>query len=75
MSSSSGIANNPGTSPEFFVDAGEAARFLKINRRTLLHWARAGVLPAHPLGTGSRKTWRFLLSELTHWLRAQVTVN
>jgi len=60
---------------EFFVDADEAARFLKINRRTLLHWARQGVLPAHPLGRGSRKTWRFLVSELGDWLRAQVAVS
>ena len=60
---------------EFFVDADEAALFLKINRRTLLQWARQGVLPAHPLGRGSRKTWRFLVSELSHWLRAQVTAS
>jgi excisionase family DNA binding protein len=60
---------------ECFVDADEAAKFLKINRRTLLHWARQGGLPAHPLGRGSRKTWRFLVSELTNWVRARVMVN
>ena len=75
MSSSDLTPMQSGIVSEFFVDADEAARFLKVNRRTLLHWARQRVLPAHPLGRGSRKTWRFLLSELDHWLRAQVTVN
>jgi excisionase family DNA binding protein len=73
--SSSGQFEQLSVASEFFVDADEAARFLKINRRTLLHWARQGVLPAHPLGLGSRKTWRFLVSELGQWLRAQVTVG
>lgn len=57
--------------PEFFVDADEAARFLSINRRTVLQWARSNILPAYPLGRGTRKTWRFLTSELAGWLRAQ----
>lgn len=57
------------------VDADEAAKFLKINRRTLLQWARQGALPAYPLGHGSRKTWRFLVSELAQWLRTRSTVN
>ncbi len=66
---------HPTIPSEVFVDAGEAARFLKVNRRTLLQWSRQGVLPAHPLSGGSRKTWRFLLSELASWLRAQGAVN
>ena len=57
---------------EYFVDADEAARFLKINPRTLLQMARNGSVPAHPLGDGARKTWRFLLSELAEWLRRRV---
>ncbi len=56
---------------EFFIDADEAARFLKINRRTVLQWARSSILPAYPLGRGTRKTWRFLTSELADWLRGQ----
>jgi excisionase family DNA binding protein len=59
---------------EYFVDADEAARFLKIDRRTVLEWARLGRVPAHPLDPSSqRKDWRFLLSELDAWLRSQVT--
>jgi excisionase family DNA binding protein len=62
----------PQTTREYFVDATEAARFLGLNRRTLLKMAREGVVPAHPLGEGARKMWRFLLSELDEWLRMRV---
>jgi hypothetical protein len=34
--------------------------------------AREGRIPAHPFGTGSRKRWYFLISELAEHLRAQV---
>ncbi|HYD16535.1 MAG TPA: helix-turn-helix domain-containing protein [Candidatus Nanoarchaeia archaeon] len=54
---------------EYFVTAQEAAKFLQINPRTLLHMARNGSVPAYPLGDGIRKTWRFLLSDLAEWLR------
>ena len=58
---------------EYFVDADEAARFLKLDRRTVLQWARDGRIPAHPLDPrAARKDWRFLLSELDTWLRSQV---
>jgi hypothetical protein len=30
----------------------------------VLEMARAGEIPAHPIGRGKRKTWRFRLSEL-----------
>ena len=49
---------------ERFVDADEAARFLSLTRRRLLDLARAGQLPAHPIGLGARRVWRFRLSEL-----------
>lgn len=49
---------------ESFVDADRAAEFLVITRRRLLELARAGAIPAHPLGSGRRKTWRFRLSEI-----------
>jgi hypothetical protein len=29
-----------------------------------LQMARTGEIPAHPIGTGPRRTWRFRLSEL-----------
>jgi excisionase family DNA binding protein len=54
--------------PEYYVDAGEAAKFLRLHRRTVLQMARTGVLPAHPLGEGTRKLWRFRLSELDEWM-------
>jgi excisionase family DNA binding protein len=58
--------------PEYYVDAGEAAKFLRICRRAALQMAREGVIPAHPLGNGKRKQWRFLLSELDEWMRGRV---
>ena len=50
--------------PEPFVDATEVAQFLSIARRQVLELARAGELPAHPIGRGRRRTWRFKLSEV-----------
>jgi hypothetical protein len=38
----------PGRTPEYYVDAEEAAKFLDIHRRTVLHMARDGIIPAHP---------------------------
>ena len=58
---------------EYFVDADKAAEFLGVDRRTVIRWAREGHIPAHPLRPeAERKEWRFLLSELDEWLRAQV---
>jgi excisionase family DNA binding protein len=53
--------------PEFehFVNANEAAQFLAVTRRRILDLARRGQLPAHPIGTGARRVWRFRLSELS----------
>ena len=58
--------------PEHYVDSDEAADFLKLNPRTVQRLAREGTIPAHPLGERSRKTWRFLFSELDEWMRAKV---
>ena len=49
---------------EGFVDADEAGKFLSLNRRRILELARAGKLPGHPIGDGTRRVWRFRLSEL-----------
>jgi hypothetical protein len=49
---------------ECFVDADEAGKFLSLNRRRILELARAGKLPAHPIGDGARRVWRFRLSEI-----------
>jgi excisionase family DNA binding protein len=50
--------------PEAFVDADQAAKFLSLTRRRILELARAGKLPGHPIGDGARRVWRFRLSEL-----------
>ena len=54
----------PEVLPEPFVDAERAAEFLGIRPRRLLEMARAGELPAYPLGNGARRTWRFRLTEI-----------
>jgi excisionase family DNA binding protein len=48
-----------------------AAEFLGLEEKTITRWARQGYLPAHPLGEGKRKFWRFLEAELTEWLAAK----
>jgi hypothetical protein len=50
------------------VDAQVASAFLSITRKYLLKLSRLGLVPAHPLGIGSRKQWRYLLSELRGWM-------
>ncbi len=50
---------------ESFVDAIRAAEFLSVTPRYILGLARKGHIPAHPLGSGQRRIWRFRLSELS----------
>lgn len=58
--------------PEPFVSAEEAARFLSINRRYLLTLARGGIAGAYAIGNGRmRKIWVFRLSELAIAVEAQ----
>jgi predicted DNA-binding transcriptional regulator AlpA len=57
---------------ERFIDAGKAAEFVQLNRKTLLRFAREGSIPAHPLAGNKRRKWRFLISELDAWARAKV---
>jgi excisionase family DNA binding protein len=54
----SGVFLEPYVGPE------AAADFLKISRLKIIRMARAGNLPAHSLGSGQRRQWRFKLSEL-----------
>ena len=61
--------------PEHYVSSDEAASFLKLNLRTVQRLAREGTIPAHPFGERSRKTWRFLLSELDAWMKAKVNCS
>ena len=63
------------TQPERFVDATVAAAFLSITRKYLLKLSRLGIVPAHPLGIGSRKQWRYRISELEKWGLSQSIVR
>jgi hypothetical protein len=56
---------------EHFVDADRAAEFLLITRRRVLEMARADEIPAHAMGEGKRKMWRFRLSELAEAIVAK----
>jgi hypothetical protein len=58
------VTPSPGSAPEPFVDTNTAAEFLGLRPRRVLELARVGAIPAHPLGDGQRKVWRFRLSEL-----------
>ncbi len=57
---------------EPFVDSDSAAEFIKLNRKTLLRYAREGLVPAYPVTGAKRRKWRFLLSDLDAWARAKV---
>jgi hypothetical protein len=59
-------------SPEPFVEASAAGEFLNYSSRTIKQMARDGRIPAHPFGSGARKRWYFLISELAEHLRGQV---
>lgn len=61
------------SSSEFepFVSAQEASKFVRLHPVTIQRLAREGILPAHPVGEGRRRRWRFLLSELGQWLLAR----
>ena len=49
---------------EPFVDETVIARFLQLTPRRVLEMARDCEIPAQPIGRGTRKTWRFRLSEI-----------
>jgi excisionase family DNA binding protein len=53
------------------MDPKEAAEYLRLDEKTITRWARKGYIPAHPLGEGKRKFWRFLEHELVDWLNSQ----
>jgi len=63
---------NPTEVREPFVTAEEAARFLHISPVTVKKMARKGNLPAHPIGDGVRKRWRFRISELAKHMDSRV---
>jgi excisionase family DNA binding protein len=49
----------------------QAAEFLSLDDKTVTRWARMGYLPAHAMGEGKRKYWRFFEHELLAWLLEQ----
>lgn len=57
-----------------FLTAAEAATLLgRVNPRTITRWARAGLIPAYPLGEGRRRLWRFRRADLLRWMQARRT--
>jgi len=46
----------------------ETAAYLGLDVKTVTRWARMGYLPAHALGEGKRKFWRFFEDQLKDWL-------
>jgi excisionase family DNA binding protein len=53
------------------MDPREAAAYLHLDVKTITRWSRQGYIPAHPLGEGKRKFWRFFGHELEAWLNGQ----
>jgi excisionase family DNA binding protein len=53
-----------------WLTAAEAAAYLKVAHRTLVRWARSGLIPVHKLSGTARCTYRFLRSELDAMLGA-----
>jgi hypothetical protein len=73
--------NNPATEPRDAVrrfkilDANEAAAIMRMDSRTLIRWARLGYVPAHPLGEGKRRLWRFIEEEILEWFEKRSLVQ
>jgi hypothetical protein len=57
---------------EPYADAREGAAFLRMHPKTLMRLARDGVVPAYAFSEGTRRHWRFLISELDKWMRTKV---
>ena len=47
-----------------WLNAAEAAQYLRVAHRTVLVWAKTGKIPAHRLSGTRRCTWRFRANEL-----------
>ena len=42
--------------PHYLLDAHEAAQILRMDKRTLVRWARLGQVPAHPMERASESS-------------------
>ena len=60
---------NANSCAEPYVDAKDGAAFLRIHPKTLLRLAREASVPAYSFSEGTRRHWRFLISELDTWMR------
>jgi predicted DNA-binding transcriptional regulator AlpA len=69
---SPGIVTSTPIAP--FIKAQPAARLLGLSVKTLLRYARQGIVPAHPLAGQTRKQWRFLESELYAWAQQRINL-
>lgn len=67
------VEEPPNKSSKYFLNADEAAQVLRMDSRTLVRWARLGQVPAHPMGEGRRRLWRFIEAELICWLEERGT--
>lgn len=47
-----------------WLTAAEAATYLRIKPRTLLHWVRIGKVRGFALSGTERRIWRFLIADL-----------
>jgi hypothetical protein len=69
---SPGISGAIPTEP--FINAKQASGLLHLSAKTLLRFARQGIVPAHPLTGRTRRQWRFLESELYAWAHERVNL-
>ena len=61
----------PPSCPRIVLTPEGTGEYLGLDPRTVTRWARTGYLPAHPMGEGKKKFWRFYVHELDAWLAAQ----
>jgi hypothetical protein len=70
---------NAQTQFEPYVSPERAAEFLgfdgKCSRLKMIRMARAGELPAHPIGPENRRQWRFKLSELAEFMDGKLNLQ
>ena len=57
---------------EPYVGAKGGTAFLCVHPETLMRLARDGSVPAYPFSEGTRRHWRFLISELDKWMKTKV---